>query len=71
MTLVYADGGKCLVRLNKFALTLGFSDLPAEFKQFRMEMLIPITFSGGGSYAIGGGPPDFPPDKPARPFLSG
>ncbi len=70
VTLVYADGGKCRVRLEKLALSLRFSDLPAEFKQFRMEMLIPITFSGGGSFAIGGASPQaFPAEKPARPFL--
>jgi hypothetical protein len=70
VTLVYAGGGRCRVRLDKTALGIAFSDLPAEVKQFRMEMLIPINFGGSGTYSIGGAAArTFPAEKPAKPFL--
>ena len=70
VTLIYAEGGKGRVRLEKSSLQVAFADLPAAIKQFRMEMLIPITFASGGTYAIGGAARQvFPAEKPARPFL--
>jgi hypothetical protein len=70
VTLIYAEGGKSRVRLEKTSLRIGFSDLPADVKQFRMEMLIPPIFGGSGTYAIGGAAAQpFPAEKPAKPFL--
>jgi len=70
VTLVYAGGGKGRVQLDQTSLRIAFSDLPADVKQFRMEMLIPINFGGSGSYAIGGAAAQrFPVEKPAKPFL--
>ncbi len=70
VTLVYAAGGKGRVRLDGTTLRIAFSDLPAEVKQVRMEMLIPINFAGSGTYSIGGAAAQtFPTEKPAKPFL--
>ena len=70
VTLLYAGGGKGRVRLDKTALRIAFSDLPASVKKFRMEMLIPINFGGSGTYSIGGAAAQtFPAEKPAKPFL--
>ncbi len=70
VALVYADGAKGHVRLDKTTLKITFSGLPADAKQFRMEMLIPINFGGRGTYAMGGAAAQtFPAQKPAKPFL--
>lgn len=60
VTLIYAEGGKGRVRLEKSSLQVAFANLPAAIKQFRMEMLIPISFAAGGTYAIGGAAPGVP-----------
>ena len=54
VNLVYAGGGKGRVQLDQNAIKIAFSDLPADVNKFRMEMLIPITFGGSGTYALGG-----------------
>ena len=70
VSLVYAAGGKCRVQLDQTELKLAFSDLPKSARQFRMEMLIPISFAGSGTYSIAGAAAQtFPIEKPARPFL--
>jgi hypothetical protein len=70
VALIYAGGAKGHVKLDKSTLTISFSGLPAEAKQFRMEMLIPINFAGKGTYAIGGAAAQtFPAQKPASAFL--
>lgn len=70
VSLLYAGGGKGRVRLDQTSLAIAFSDLPADVKQFRMEMLIPINFAGSGTYSIGGAAAQtFPAEKPAKPFL--
>ena len=70
VNLVYAAGGKGRVQLDQNAIKIAFSDLPADVNKFRMEMLIPITFGGSGTYALGGAAAQtFPSEKPAKPFL--
>ncbi len=70
VTLIYAGGAKGHVRVDKTTLKITFSGLPANAKQFRMEMLIPINFGGRGTYAVGGASAQtFPAQKPAKPFL--
>jgi hypothetical protein len=70
VTLIYAEGAKGHVKLDKTTLKIAFSGLPADAKQFRMEMLIPINFGGRGTYAVGGAAArTFPVQKPAKPFL--
>ena len=70
VTLVYAAGGKGRVRLDGTTLRIAFSDLPAEVKQVRMEMLIPINFAGSGTYSIGGAAArrSRPKNRPSRFF---
>lgn len=70
VTLLYAEGAKGRVKLDKTTLKITFSGLPADAKEFRMEMLIPINFAGSGTYAVGGAAATtFPAQKPAKPFL--
>ena len=50
MTLRYPGGGEGRLRLDGTTLRVSFTAVPEQYKQFRMEMLIPITFGGGKLY---------------------
>ena len=70
LDLKYPGGATGHVTLAGKELNVSFKDLPKGATTFRVETLIPINYSGGGTYAVGGGfPAEFPKDKPAKPFL--
>ena len=51
-------------------LTVTPSGLPADAKSIRMEMLIDISYAGGGTWKIGdSAETSFPAEKPAKPHL--
>lgn len=68
--LRYDGGGEITCTVAGGDLKLGFAHLPAEVKNFSMEMHLDIAFSKGGHWKVGTATGEFPREKPAKPHLA-
>ncbi len=69
-TLKYEGGGVVQVTVDaQGEATLTFSDMPADVKNYSMEMLIDIGFNKGGKWKMDAKEGVFPREKPATPQL--
>jgi len=69
-TLTYEGGARVVMSTEpEGKVALKFQSLPADVKAIAVEMKIPIEFSEGGSWKIGGSGGAFPKDKPSMPHL--
>jgi hypothetical protein len=67
--LKFDGGASAELEVKEHDVAFSFSNLPADVKSFRMEMMIDFNFSGGGKWKIGSSEKEFPAEKPAKPFL--
>jgi hypothetical protein len=69
-TLRYDGGAEVTCASAGGDLQLKFANLPAEVKNFSMDMHIDIGFSKGGHWKVGSLSGEFPREKPAKPHLA-
>ncbi|MCX7046141.1 MAG: beta-galactosidase [Candidatus Sumerlaeota bacterium] len=66
----YSNGAQMEATMDGSAITLHFTSLPAEAKEFRMEMAVPIVFKDGGKWEMeGGGLKPFPAKCEGEQFV--
>jgi hypothetical protein len=69
-TIKYEDGAQVEMSVGQGGqVTITMSSIPADVKNFDLQMQIPIAYNQGGSWKMGDKTGDFPKTKPASPHL--